>query len=107
MAARLQGDPRVSGRPNGVRKTLPWDQRTREKIKAGVLIDLLDKCARGKLELTMMRLRAIEILLRKVIPDLTATAIQAEVTHRYVAELPTVLDKETWEKKYGPNQTLQ
>jgi hypothetical protein len=36
----------------------------------------------------MSQVRAIEILLRKSVPDLTKTDVQAEVTHRYVAQLP-------------------
>jgi hypothetical protein len=32
--------------------------------------------------------RAIEILLRKSVPDLTKTEVQADATHRYVAQLP-------------------
>ena len=96
-----------TGRPNGVRKTLPWDERTRQKIKASYYIDRLHDHIAGTIELKMTQIRAIEILLRKCIPDLTAVAIQADVTHRYVAELPTVLSREEWERKYGPNQTLQ
>ena len=42
----------------------------------------------------MTQLRAIEILLRKCIPDLAAAEIESDVTHRYVAQLPPVLDKE-------------
>jgi hypothetical protein len=48
-----------------VKQRRPWDERTREKIKVGRLMSLLHECAFGKRELTMTRLRAIEILLRK------------------------------------------
>jgi hypothetical protein len=39
---------------------------------------------------TMSQVRTIEILLRKSVPDLTKTEVQAEATHRYVAQLPEV-----------------
>ena len=114
-----------TGRPNGVRRNLPWDVRTREKIRATLIIERLQqhffgesirrggrgyKGDSGKMmlvELTMAQIRIAEILLRTCVPDLTATAMQAEITHRYVAELPTVLSREEWERKYGPNATLQ
>ena len=49
----------------------------------------------------MSQVRTIEILLRKCLPDLTKTEVQAEVNHRYVAQLPEVLSKEEWLAKYG------
>ena len=45
------------------------------------------------------------MLLRKSVPDLTKTEVQADATHRYVARLPDVLTKEEWLKKYGSGQT--
>ena len=79
----------------------------RKKLRAVYYISQLHKHIEGKIELKMSQIRAIEILLRKCVPDLTTTAILADITHRYVVELPQVLDKETWERKYGPNATLQ
>ena len=49
----------------------------------------------------MIQLRAIEILLRKSIPDLAAAEIRSEQTHRYVVELPPVLGRDEWQRKYG------
>jgi hypothetical protein len=58
--------------------------------------------------LTLSQVRAIEILLRKCLPDLTKIEAKAEVNNRYVAQLPDVLSKEEWLKKYGKGQiTLQ
>jgi hypothetical protein len=46
--------------------------------------------------------------LRKSVPDLTKTEVESEMTYRYVAQLPEVLSKEEWLKKYGDGQiTLQ
>jgi hypothetical protein len=49
----------------------------------------------------MTQLRAIEILLRKCIPDLAAAKIKSEQTRRYVVEVSPVLDREEWQRKYG------
>jgi hypothetical protein len=49
----------------------------------------------------MTQLRAIEILLRKSIPDLAAAEIKSEQTHRYVVEMPPELDRDQWQRKYG------
>ena len=51
-------------------------------------------------------LRAIEILLRKSIPDLAAAEFRSEQTYRYVVELPPVLSRDEWQRKYGQNPRL-
>jgi hypothetical protein len=50
----------------------------REKIRASQLINRLHKYAFGEISPTMTQLRAIEILLRKSIPDLAAAEIKSE-----------------------------
>ena len=76
-----------------------------EKIRASQLINRLQNHALGLLkpELTTSQVRAIEILLRKSIPDLAAAKIKSEQTHRYVIEMPPVLDGDEWQRKYGQN----
>jgi len=83
------------------RKMLFHPDYVREKIRTSQLINRLQKCAFGEISLTMTQLRAIEILLRKSIPDLAAVEIKAEQTHRYVIEVPPVLDRDEWLRKYG------
>jgi hypothetical protein len=78
----------------------------REKIRASQLINRLHKCAFGEISLTMTQVRAIEILLRKSIPDLAAAEIKSEQTRRYVVEVPPVLDRDEWQRKYGENPSL-
>jgi hypothetical protein len=51
----------------------------------------------------MTQLRGIEILLRKCLPDLAAAEIKSEQTRRYVVEVPPVLDRGEWQRKYGQN----
>jgi hypothetical protein len=88
------------------RKTLFHTESVREKIRASQLINRLQKCAFGEINLTMTQLRAIEILLRKSIPDLAAVEIKAEQTHHYVVEVPPLLDRDEWQRKYGQNPRL-
>jgi hypothetical protein len=83
------------------RKMLFHSDYLRKKIRASKLINRLQNHALGIIDLQMTQIRAIEILLRKSIPDLAAAEIKSDVTHRYVAELPPVLSKEEWLEKYG------
>ena len=76
----------------------------REKIRAIKLVQRLQAHIFDGVELSMSQVRAIEILLRKVVPDLTAVAVKADVTHRFVAQLPDELDREAWLRKYGNGQ---
>jgi hypothetical protein len=73
----------------------------RARIKATQLVNRLQAHIFDGLPLALSQVRAIEILLRKCIPDLTAVAVKADITHRYVAELPPMLTREEWLKKYG------
>ena len=57
------------------RKMLFHPDYVREKIRASQLLNRLQKCAFGEISLTITQLRAIEILLRKSIPDLAAVEI--------------------------------
>lgn len=53
----------------------------RTKIQASQLVNVLQNHALGKTaELSMTRMKAIEILLRKSIPDLSSVEMNANVT---------------------------
>ena len=54
-----------------------WDQNVRSRIQTSMLLNRLRDHVVGKVELSPTQIRAAEILLKKSIPDLTAT----EVTH--------------------------
>ena len=75
----------------------------RAKIRATQLIHRLQAHIFDGLELSMSQIKAIDILLKKIIPDLTRTEIAADLNVRYVAELPKVLTREEWIAKYGAN----
>lgn len=57
----------------------------RAKIQASVLIGLLESHAMGEIELSASRIRAIELLLKKSIPDLQSIELtgddDAPITH--------------------------
>jgi len=87
------------------RKMLFHPDYVREKIRVSQLINRLQSCAMGEIDLTMPQIRAIEILLRKSIPDLAAAQVQSEQTHRYVVEVPPELSREEWIRKYSPQHS--
>src|SRR4030095_16703018 len=61
-------------------------EQVRAKIRGAYLIRRLQQHVAGKVTLTMAQVRAIDILLRKIIPDLNQTSVSGEMTHKHVAE---------------------
>ena len=53
-------------------------QLIRDKIQAGLLVDKLQKCALDGLELTSQQMKAIEILLKKSVPDLSSMELTGD-----------------------------
>jgi hypothetical protein len=91
----------MSKAPYNAKRPLFHPDEVRRRIKATQLINRLQAHIFDGLELSMSQVRGIEILLRKCIPDLTAVAVKADITHRYVAELPPMLTRKEWLEKYG------
>ncbi len=62
------------------RKNLTHSQEVRERIKVSQLINCLQDNALGDLkkELSMGRIRSIEAILRKAVPDLSAVQMDIE-----------------------------
>lgn len=58
------------------------DDKWKEKIKAGVILDRLHKHVMDELEMTQSQINAAKILLNKVYPDLKAVDVTGEVDHR-------------------------
>lgn len=73
------------------RKRLFHSSYEREKIQVGLLVKLLLDNSQGKIKLSATRIRSIEILLKKAMPDLSAVEHKGETTEnvRYIAEMPT------------------
>lgn len=80
----------------------------RKRIQAAKLVDRLQDHIFDRLPkpLDISQVRAIDLLLKKCIPDLTRTLISADVNVKYVAELPKVLTKSEWIAKYGDGAKL-
>jgi len=64
----------------------------RAKIQASVLIGLLESHAMGETELSASRIRAIELLLKKSIPDLQSVELtgnsEEPVTMKIITGIP-------------------
>jgi len=66
------------------RKSTPFlDERWRQKIQASMLINRLTDHAAGRNEMTATQVRAAEILLKKILPDLAAVECSGETTVKY------------------------
>lgn len=52
----------------------------RERIKAGMILDRLEKCVEGEVEMTAQQVQAARILLGKVLPDLSAGTMESSVS---------------------------
>jgi hypothetical protein len=74
----------MAARTNKIRH----DDETRAKIKTSQLLNRLQDHALGVVDMSSTQVRAAEVALRKVLPDLQASENKTEVTHRYVARLP-------------------
>ena len=60
------------------RKVLSHDTQTREKIRTSQLINRLESHAFGEIELTQTQVRAIEILIKKTLPDLASVELTGD-----------------------------
>lgn len=73
----------MAGRRPGYRHT----QATRDKIQAGTLVHRLHKVAMGEIEATAQQVNAAKTLLNKVLPDLSAIEIDAELEAEVVTKI--------------------
>lgn len=54
------------------------DAATRDKIKTSQLVNRLNQIAMGEVQVDQTQLRAIEIALRKTLPDLSTVTLQGD-----------------------------
>lgn len=75
------------------RKKTFQDERTRKKIQTTQLINRLSKFIEGEVELTSTQVRAIEVLLKKALPDLQAIeqVVSGDLT---VSDARTITDEQ-------------
>ena len=66
-------------------RALKLNDRWREKIQITQILNRLNACMRGEIEMTPVQIQAAKILLSKVAPDLTA--VSGEITHRHHSEM--------------------
>ena len=66
-------------------RALKLNDRWREKIQITQILNRLNACIRGEIEMTPVQIQAAKILLSKVAPDLTA--VSGEITHRHHSEM--------------------
>ena len=66
----------------------PWEKSVRDKIKTSMLVNALNEHALGNKNMVATQIRAAEILLKKVIPDLSSVAAKVESTVVNETRLP-------------------
>ena len=66
-------------------RALKLNDRWREKIQITQILNRLNACMRGEIEMTPVQIQAAKILLSKVAPDLTA--ISGEIIHNHRSEM--------------------
>lgn len=64
----------------------------KDKIKASLLVNRLMGCAMGEIELSQQQIKAAEILLKKVIPDINKMDMNVNETLTLRSESVQVLD---------------
>lgn len=69
------------------RKNLMHSDRTRERIKASMLLNRLEKFVEGEVELNAAQVSAALGLLKKVVPDLQAVSLDGQVDHKVVGQV--------------------
>ena len=75
----------------------------RARIKVSQLLNRLQDHGLGEIELDMARIKSIEILLRKTLPDLSSTTIEGgdkPLIHQVISSEP--LTPEQWAERYKP-----
>jgi hypothetical protein len=86
-------------------KKIRHDDETRAKIQTSQIINRLQDHVLGKIDLKPTQVASALGLLKKTIPDLSASENKTEVVHRYVARLPNkAANSEVWQKQQAPKQ---
>lgn len=85
-----------AGRPRGRPLHSLHQQDVRRKIQASQILNRLSNHVAGKVELSATQIRAAEILLRKVLPDLSAVEHTGDVTLNAFAVPLEAQSSEAW-----------
>ena len=74
------------------RLNLAHDDETRRKIQTSQLINRLNEHIFGKARIEATQLKAIEILLKKSLPDLSSVQMTGDVNHSITKVVHTIVD---------------
>lgn len=89
-------------------RRLVHDEETRTRIKVGQIVNRLQSHVDGIVELSPTQVRAAEILLRKVLPDLAMVEHSGEVEHSYVVRIPApAAEPLSWQQKHAPPALIE
>ncbi len=80
------------------------DANTRERIQTSQLVNRLEQCALGTLELRPDQLKSAEILLNKSLPNLASVESFNQTEVNVISAEP--LSPEAWAAKHGADQKL-
>lgn len=82
-------------------KKIRHDDETRAKIQAAQIINRLQKCVMGEVELSPSQVSAAKTLLDKILPNLSAVDMnaQTENTHRVISDKP--IGENDWTEKHS------
>ena len=67
-------------------------QKTRDKIRATKLVTRLQEHVLGEVEMSTSQVRAAEMLLKKILPDLSSVEMKAEIEAAVTEVRKTVVD---------------
>lgn len=81
------------------KRKIRHDEETRAKIQAAQLINRLHGHVMGKVDLTSTQVTSAKALLDKVLPDLKAVEIEADVEHHVVSSEP--MTAEQWAAQHA------
>jgi hypothetical protein len=80
------------------------DASHRERIATSQLVNRLNKIANGELTVDPIQLRAIEIALRKTLPDLSAVEHTGDAAQPFAIIPAEMATSEAWERAQKPVQ---
>ena len=93
----------VKGMFEGRRQSPAYVNAVRSRIRAGGIVDRLEKYILGKLEMSPAQVTAALGLLRKVVPDVAHVEHTGEINHNYVARTPLIAEStEAWQEQHSP-----
>lgn len=93
----------VKGMFEGRRQSPAYVNAVRSRIRAGGIVDRLEKHILGKIEMQPSQVTAALGLLKKVVPDLGHVEHSGEINHNYVARTPEIApNTDAWQERHVP-----